>query len=493
MQIIRSSKVAVVCAFSVLAVGTGADAKGAKEAAGKIPITTSSNEARELYLKGRDLNEKLRATDAHAQFEAAVAKDKDFALAYLGMAQSSGSAKELFAGIDQAVALSGKVSEGERLLIQGAEAGGKGNLAGQKEAYLKLTKAFPNDERAQNLLGGYYFGQQDWANAIAAYQKAVKINPEFSQPYNQLGYAYRFMGKFDDAEKTFKKYIQLIPNDPNPYDSYAELLMKLGRFDESIKSYEKALSVDPNFVASYIGIGNNYMFMGRGEDARKSFGKLLANARNNGEKRQALFWTAMSYVHESATDKALAEIAKQSEVATAAKDMVALSGDYNVMGNILLEAGRTDDAAAKFKLQQETIAASDAPAGVKEQALRNKLFDEGRIALAKNDVATAKARADAYDKAVAASTSQNAFEKWQTHQLRGMIAIGEKNFPVAVKELEQANSQDPRVLYLHAVALQGKGDAKKAREMAEKAANFNGLNGNYGYVRAKARQMLAKS
>src|SRR5262249_32157962 len=153
---------------------------------------------------------------------------------------------------------------------------------------------------------------------------------------NQLGYAYRFMGKMADAEKTFKKYTEIIPDDPNPYDSYAELLMKLGRFDESIKSYEKALSVDPNFVASLVGIGNNYMFMGKGDDARKTFAKLLAQARNDGEKRQALFWMAISYVHEGQTDKALAEAVKESEVAIAAKDQVALSQDYNFMANILL-------------------------------------------------------------------------------------------------------------------------------------------------------------
>jgi tetratricopeptide (TPR) repeat protein len=475
----------------MFALGSTASAKGKKDASDKIPITTSSEEARQLYIKGRDLNEKLRATDANKEFAAAVAKDKDFALGYVGLAQSSGTAKDFFTAVDQAVALAGKVSEGERRFIQAVEAGGKGNPAGQREALTKLVKMFPNDERAHNQLGQFHFGRQDWPAAIAEYQKATSINPEYSAPYNQLGYAYRFTNKLAEAEKTFKKYIQLIPGDPNPYDSYAELLMKLGKFDESIKNYEKALSVDPNFIASYVGIGNDYMFMDRGEDARKSFGKLLAAARNDGEKRQALFWTAVSYIHEGATDKALAEAVKESEVAIAAKDQVALSQDYNFMANILLEGGRADEAAAKLKLQQETIAASNAPAGVKEQALRNKLYDEGRVALAKNDLATAKARADAYVKAV--NAKENVFEGWQTHQLRAMVAIAEKSYATAVTELEQANQQDPKVGYLLAVALAGKGDAKKAREQAEKVATFNGLNGNYAYVRTKARQMLAKS
>ena len=55
-----------------------------KQAAEKIPITTSSDEARTLYLKGRDLAEKLRATDARRLYEQAVAKDPNFALGYVG-------------------------------------------------------------------------------------------------------------------------------------------------------------------------------------------------------------------------------------------------------------------------------------------------------------------------------------------------------------------------------------------------------------------------
>jgi tetratricopeptide (TPR) repeat protein len=492
MQINRCNQVAVLCALGVLAVGANAGAKDKTGAAsGKIAITTASDEARQLYLKGRDLNDKLRATDANKEFAAAVAKDKDFALGHLGLAQTSATAKDFFAEIDQAVALADKVSEGERVYIQGVAAGAKGDVKGQKEAYIKLVKMFPNDERAHNLLGQFYFGQQDWPAAVVEYQKAVQIDPKFSAPYNQLGYAYRFMDKMADAEKTFKKYTELIPDDPNPYDSYAELLMKLGRFDESIKTYEKALAVDPNFVASLVGIGNNYIFMGKGDDARKSFAKLTAIARTDGEKRQALFWTAVSYVHEGATDKALAEAVKESEIAIAAKDMIALSQDYNFMANILLEAGRPDEAAAKLKQQQETLAASNAPEGVKAQALRNKLFDEARVALAKNDAATAKARAAEYSKVV--KDKGNPFEVWQSHQLLGMIAIADKSFANAVTELQQANQQDPRVTYLLAVAFQGKGDAKKARETAEKAANFNGLNPNFAYVRTKARAMLAKS
>src|SRR6185436_14450375 len=264
---------------------------------------------------------------------------------------------------------------------------------------------------AHNQMAQALFGRQDYAAAIVEYKKATTLNPQFSQPYNQMGYAYRFMGQYPEAEQAFKKYIELIPGDPNPYDSYAELLMKTGRFEESIKNYEKALSVNPNFIASYIGIGNNYA-------------KLAAVARNDGEKLQAHFWTAMSYVHEGATDKALAEVEKMAAIDQAGKDLVALSGAQNQMGDILIEAGRIDEAAKKYQEQLVTIDKADAPAQVKEATHRQALFDEARVALARHDVAGAKAKAAAYATAVAAHKVP--FEVRQTHELAGRIALEEK-------------------------------------------------------------------
>ena len=482
MKIMAVVRLGASCAL--VAFG-GALAASAEE---KIPITTASQEARQLYVKGRDLSEKLRATDARALFQQAVAKDPDFALAQVGLANTAGTPKEFFDAVNRAVALTGKASEGERQIICSLDAGAKGEPGRQSDCLTKLTQAFPTDERAHTLMGAYRFGQQDWAASVEAFKKATELNPSFSQPYNQMGYAYRFMGKYPEAEQAFKKYIALIPDDPNPYDSYAELLMKMGRFEESIKTYEKALSVDPNFVASYIGIGNNRMFMGQPEEARKAFARMTAIARNDGEKRQALFWTAMSYVHEGAHDKAIGELQKMAAIDQADKDLAALSGVINRMGDVLLDAGRADEAAAKYREQVTTIEKADVPAQVKDATRRQAIFDAARVALAKNDLQTAKGRASAYADAVAVKNLP--FEVRQSHELAGQIALAEKSYPTAVAELRQANDQDPRVLYLTALALQGAGDPQKAKEVGAQAADFNALSPTYGFVRGKAKAMI---
>jgi tetratricopeptide (TPR) repeat protein len=454
---------------------------------GKIPITTQSEEARQLFLKGRDLAEKLRATDARRFYEQAVEKDKNFALGYVGLANTAPTTRAFIDAVTRAAALAGNVSEGERHLIGGVEAGLKGDPAGVLTHYTELVRLFPNDERARTLLGNTYFGRQEYETAITHFVKATTINPSFSQPYNQLGYAYRFIEKYDDAEKAFKKYTELIPGDPNPYDSYAELLMKIGRFDESIKLYEKALSLDRNFVASYIGIGSNYLSMGQPEQARAAFAKIADVARNTGERRLARFWAAASYVHEGATEKALAELQAGYALAEADGDGALMSGDLTQMGDVLREAGRPADALAKYEEAVAVMNKANVPEEVKEATRRTHVFEEGRVAAARNDVATAKARLAEYTGQVA--PKKRPFEVRQQHELAGLVALAEQQHAAAAREFEKANQQDPRILYLTAVALKGAGDSQGATKFAAKAAKFNGLNFNYGYVRDKARKL----
>ena len=483
-------KTFVLRALACTLILIGCASAGSKPAAktktdsGKVPITTSSEEAKQMYLKGRDLFERLRATDAHAMFQKAVELDPNFALAYVGLANSSGTAKDFFDAVTKAAALAPKTSPGEQHVILGLEAGAKGNPAAVLSHYTALVAQFPNDERARTLLGNTYFGRQDYQTAAMHLAKAIKINPAFSQPYNQLGYAYRFLERYDDAEKTFQKYIQLIPDDPNPYDSYAELLMKMGRFDDSIKNYEKALSIDPNFIASYIGIGNDHLYMGHPDQARTAFAKINEHARNTGERRAAHLWTAAAYVHEGNTDKAIAEIKAGSELAEAENDAAGISGDFTQIGDIQREAGRYDDALASYKQAVAVMEKGQVPEEVKAAARRNLFFEEGRVAVMKNDLANAKTNSVEYTKQVA--VKKVPFEVRQQHELAGMIAQAEKHHAAAAAEFQQANQQDPRILYMTSQALSGSGKSEEAAKFAAKAAKFNQLSFNYAYVHNKA-------
>ncbi|MEJ2543190.1 MAG: tetratricopeptide repeat protein [Calditrichaceae bacterium] len=448
----------------------------------KIPITTSSKDALENYLQGRDLFDKLQAQESVPYFKAAIEADPNFAIAYLNLAFTAPSNKEFFENLNKAVALIDKISEGEKLWIKGVEAGVNGFPMKQRDYYEMLIKRYPNDERAYNLLGTNFFVQQEWAKAIGAYSRATDINPDFSQPYNQLGYAYRFLGKYDEAEKAFKKYIQLIPNDPNPYDSYAELLMKIGKFEESIDQYRKALTYNPNFVPSHIGIATNLNFLDRHDEARAELKKLEAMARNDGERRAAWLAMTVSYVDEGNMDKALETLSWQFESNKKINDHTAMAGNLNLMGNVLLESGKIKEAIKKFDAALEIVEQSDRSEEVKDNFRRGYLFNTAYAAVKQSDLAKAKNKASEYAKQAEEINNPNLTRA--SHRLNGIIALAEKEFDKATKELEHSSMQNPYNLYRLALAYKGMGDAKNAELYLQKAIHFNGLNNiNYAFVR----------
>ena len=457
---------------------------------GKIAVTTSSDEARKEFLAGRDLSEKLRITDSVAHYDKALSLDPNFALAELSRAQASPTAKEFFEHLKKAVALSDKASDGERLLIQAAEAGANGDPTKQKEILDKLVAAYPNDERAHFNLGGYYFGQQDFAQAITHYKKATELAPDYSTAFNILGYAYRQNENYSEAENAFKKYIELIPNDPNPYDSYAELLLKMGRFDEAITQYNKALAIEPTFINSHFGIAAALTYKGNASEAQAELQKMTQKARTDGERRTALFGQVVVALDSGKFDQALAELAKEYAIAEKNNDSANMTGDLQLKGNILLEMGKNDDARQAYEQALKTTTDSGLSQAVKDNAARFQHYNLARVAIAKKDLATARTETETFRKGVEAAKNANQLK--QAHELAGRIALQEKNFDAAIAELAQANQQNPDVLYLLGWAYQEKGDAAKAKDSYTRAAKFNSLpQFNYAIIRHKAEKALA--
>jgi tetratricopeptide (TPR) repeat protein len=481
---------AAALALAVVLTGYSAAVAQSGGSAGKVPVTTNSADAREQYIKGRSLGENLRAHDSRAFLEQAAAKDPEMALAQYSLALNAPTAKDFFEHLKKAVALADKASEGERLMILGLQAGANADPKLQREYYERLTAAYPKDERAHFLLGNAYFGLQDYTRAIAEYEKSVELSPNYAPAYNLLGYARRAENQFDQAEEAFKKYIALIPHDPNPYDSYAELLMKMGRFDESIAMYRKALATDPHFGNSHVGIASNLMFQGQYQSARAELRKLYAAARNDADRRLALFSTAVTYADEGRLDQALAELQKEFAVAEKISDSAAMGADLVAMGDIALEAGKSEVARGYYVHSLETQVRSDLSPEVKENAKLNHHYNLGRVALASGDLAGAKEHAKTFLDGAAAKN--NAGEIKLAHELAGAIALQEKQYDTALDELGRGNQQNPYTLYRLALAYQGKGDQAKASEYFKQAAEQNTLPALiYAFVRSKAKRMKA--
>jgi tetratricopeptide (TPR) repeat protein len=468
------------------AAASSSAAKAIPAGGGKIPVTTASADARAEFIQGRDLAEKLQVTDSIQHFQKAVSLDPNFALAELNLANSAPTGKEFFEHLNKAVALADRASNGEKLLILATQDGANNDAVKQKEHLDALVAAYPDDERAHFNLGGYYFGQQDYTKAIEHYRKATELAPSYSTAYNILGYGYRQNGDYASAEKAFQKYIQLIPNDPNPYDSYAELLLKMGRFDDSIAQYRKALDVNPNFVNAHQGIAMDLLYSGKAAAAEKELAELAKKARNDGEKRTALFARTVVHIDGGQTAKALADVDEQYALGTKSNDVPVMAFDRGLKGLVLLESGKADAAKKEFDAQLSLVQGSNLSQEVKNNNALFHHYNMARVALAKNDAAGANKEADEFRQG--AATAKNPFTVKASHELDGIIALASKDYDKAIAELQQANAQNPQDAWRLCEAYRGKGDTAKAAEMCAKAADFNGLpNVNYAFVRVKAK------
>jgi tetratricopeptide (TPR) repeat protein len=439
----------------------------------KVPITTTSADAKAHYLRGRALADQLRLHDAREQFTKAATLDPTFAIVHYNLALCSATAKEFFAELNKAVALIDKASDGERLMIRSLQAGANADPTTSQQYAEQLVAKYPQDERAHFLLGNAYFGRQNYQPAIAEFKRAIAINPDYSPAYNSLGYAYRPVANYADAEVAFKKYIQLVPNDPNPYDSYAELLMKTGRFDESIVQYRKALSIDPHFGSSHLGIAANEMYQGHTDAAIAEAQALHDGARDDADRRNALFSQVLTYVDAGETTDALARMDAEYDVAATIADTANMAADLTAMGDILLDAGKPDEARARYEKANAMLLASSASDEVKADARLANDYNLSRVALAKRDLSTAKALSADY--MAGAQARHNDFRIRQAHNLAGTIALADKHYDQAIAEFAQSNQQNAFVLYEMAVAYQGSGEPARAHTLFRQAADMNNL------------------
>jgi tetratricopeptide (TPR) repeat protein len=471
--------------------GSDAGQTAAASSGGKIPVTTKSEEARKEFLQGQDMADRLLGQESIQHFDRAIALDPDFASAEMARAANSPTTQEFFEHLKKAVGLVDKTSQGEKLVILSAEAGTNGDAVKQKEYLEQLVAAYPNDERAHFNLGNYYAGQQDQGAAIEHYKKSTELAPNFSGAYNSLGYAYRTQGDYADAEQAFKKYIELIPNDPNPYDSYAELLLKVGRFDDSITQYRKALSIDPHFIPSHFGISADLMYSGKADAASAELQKMMDEARNDGEKRLALFGLCVVAADSGKMDESLREIDKEYAVAEKKSDAVSMAADLQAKGAITLETQKFDAAGKIFDHSLQLIEDSSQSQEIKDNAKLIHHFNLAAVAIGKKDFTGAKPHAEEFQKG--AEVAKNPALVRQSHELAGRLALAQKDNDKAIAELEQANQQDPWNLYRLGQAYENKGDAAKAHDFYIQVAGFNSLPQlNYAFVRVKAQKLAGK-
>lgn len=440
----------------------------------KMPITTRSPLAMTEYLQGKKYSDVVQRSMAAIHFRKAIKEDPGFALAWLGLVLVSGGTEESLNALDSAKHYATQVTQAEQHMIRAVDLGIKGDIEGQHRELDALIAAYPGDEDAHVLKGNMYFGLQDYQAAIQSYTTALTIQPRTAIAYNQLGYCERALGNYGKAEIAFKQYTALNPLNPNAFDSYAELLLEMGRYPESIEYYKQALALDPQFASSHIGIACDWGFLGQGDSARAQLAILKSKARSKGDRRRAIYAEALTYVCEGDLGQAIRIIDQNLTSSIQENDISNMANDLVAKGNLHLEAGEIDQALKCFDKSIQSINRSGLQPAIVANAQDHHLYNLARVYCAKGEMLRAWETAEVFAKEVEAN--KNPVQICLSHQLNGILALAEKKYDRAIKELQQADQMNPYNLYRIGQAYAGLGNTEMAEGMKLRAAELNVLN-----------------
>ena len=424
-----------------------------------IPITTASEEARQIYLQGRDKLENQELDKAATLFDQAIQKDPKFALAYIYRSRSGGGSGVALENRNKAVGLIGSVTPGEQLLIEYLVAQTNQQIGQSKQCLDSLLVAFPMDKRVQMMAGLYYRALGDLKTAVKYYDKAVALDSTYAPAYNMSGYDNTSLGKPEAAEKAFKTYMRLLPTLANPVDSYAEFLRLQGRYDESIAQYKKVLAMDPSFTSSISGIGDCYLCRGDGKQAREYYREFIGKAPQINEKLAGYYSLGATYVQEGNIPEALKTLEERRKLALAQNQNAAAVNSVAYEGHLLSALGNPQEGLKKYN---EAIALAKT-ASMPERTRENlKFWSNYWLAYAHTQAKSmqkAKEFLAAFSKDV--ERRGNPGEPDAVKSAQGYIAVIEGRYDEGIRQLTSI-PDDPFNEYALTRAYMKKGDKENA-------------------------------
>ena len=459
---------------------------------GIVPITTSSPEARDLYVHALVKLENLHGQEAIQDFRKAVQLDPDFALANIIIAFPTVDPivdpVEQVATRDRAIGARDKVSRGEQLIIDWVANTSEGHMVAAIQAMNEALDEYPNDKHLAWLAGVWVEDQQQWKRAIPIFERAIRLDPEFAAPLNEVAYCYARSDRYDKAFDAMQRYIGLLPNEANPQDSFAEILRMGGKFDDALVHYRASLKIDPGFVESRLGIADTYALMGDEQRARAEYEIAIQHARS---KSGAASWrlnSAATYVREknwSAADEAFRAAAAQAhgdDLGLPEAEAYRMTAMYQTDGNaaMLLLKKAEDVLKEKHPL---TAAARDEELALILRERASRAARDGKLSLANSALKQIREMAD---------RTQDQQIQLAYDGAAGALLVAEGKYNEALPHLED-DDHNPFSVKLMVTVYQNLGNKQLAAEAAARLANWNEPTLEQALVAPEFREKVSAS
>jgi TolB-like protein/Flp pilus assembly protein TadD len=267
---------------------------------------TASPEAYQAYLKGRYFWNRRTAEDlkkAIEQFDLAVQNDPNYALAYVGLADSYGIAgnfpgSSVKESIPRAKAYATKALEiddslGEAYATLGLVNALQWNWAEAEKAYIRSIELNPNYATARQWYSRLLntLGQKD--EALAEIKRANELDPLSMVIISNVAGFYRERGDYQSAIEQNKRIVAISPSYIAVQVTFAEIYLDQKRSAEALAAAEKARDVP---VVGVGVLGRAYAQLGRRDEALaaiKTLEEVFANGTNGSATNIAFIYVLL--------------------------------------------------------------------------------------------------------------------------------------------------------------------------------------------------------
>jgi TolB-like protein/Tfp pilus assembly protein PilF len=284
---------------------------------------TENAEAFELYLKGRYFQssrteESLKKSIAY--FEQAIAKDRKYALAYAGLADSytllgnfgirppnevSPKAK---AKAEKALDLDDTLAEAHTALAF-IRLDYDWNGTGARSELERAIELNPRYGRAHSLYACYFTARGRFDEGLAEIKGAVELDPLSLYLNSNLGWHLHMARRYDQAIEQFRTTLDLDPNYATAHEWLGLVYEQKRMYAEAIAEFQRAITLSGGRTAARAGLGHTYAVAGKRSEAQNIINQLKEQANHKyvssyeiamiftglGEKEQAIEWLKKAY------------------------------------------------------------------------------------------------------------------------------------------------------------------------------------------------------
>lgn len=275
---------------------------------------TDNAEAYQFYTKGRYYWNR-RGTNGLLQksidqFQQAVLKDPNYALAYVGLAESYALLEE----------------------------------------YTE-TRGFEPLQKAKGFA-----------------ERALQIDNSLAEAHSALAYTYQALWLWNDADREYRLAISLNPNYPTAHQWHGEMLLWMGRYDEGVAGFKRAQELDPLSLINNMWLAEIYFRRGDIEGALRETNKVLELDRDYPRPHQLL---GLTLLRQGRYEEAIAEFQKAVDLSgRSSASLRSLGIAYGISGKRAEAMGIIKELENQYQRQEafgRTIAAVYSGLGNKDQ------------------------------------------------------------------------------------------------------------------------------